>query len=294
MRQAISKQVEVILDLDAALDPVRIDASQFEATLLNLISNARDAMPSGGRVVISTRNANLLSDAAQGRCVAPGAYVQISVADTGFGMDRATAAMAFEPFFTTKDVGKGTGLGLSQVYGFAKQAGGSARIDTMLGEGTTIELLLPRSVAPEERTLSPRLEAMPLRPATQGEVVLVVEDEPMVLELAVECLRDLGYKTLAADTAATALERLRSTERIDILFSDVVMPGGMNGVQLAVVARTLRDGLKVVLTSGYTASALAQDHEMPVGTPLLSKPYAREELAQTLRSVLEAGHVTRV
>ena len=287
MRQAVNEQVEVIVDLDATLDPARLDTRQFEAALLNLIANARDAMPSGGQIRISTRNVNLRETDGQDLGIPPGNYLQISVADTGFGMDWATARMAFEPFFTTKDVGKGTGLGLSQVYGFAKQAGGCARIASTLGTGTTIEILLPRSTAQAELPATSQRETIPLRPATQGEVVLVVEDEPAVLELAVESLRDLGYKTLAADTAVTALERLRSTEHIDILFSDIVMPGGMNGVQLAVVARTLRDGLKVVLTSGYTASALAHDHEMPAGTPLLSKPYAREDLALTLRSVLE-------
>ncbi len=207
----------------------------------------------------------------------------VSVSDTGHGMDAATLTRAFEPFFTTKDVGKGTGLGLSQVYGFVRQAGGHAQIKSEAGRGTSVELYLPRSAekAVETRPDDP----LPLRRAASGEVVLVVEDEPAVLEMAVESLGELGYRTLTATRASEALERLGGPERIDILFSDVIMPGGMNGVQLTVEARRLRPGLRVLLTSGYTGTAL-DEQGVPADLPLLSKPYQRDQLAHQLRIVL--------
>ena len=290
LRRAVGETVEVRLDLDAALDPVRLDPGQFESAVLNLAVNARDAMPGGGTLTVTTCNATLgalqLADRPD---LAPGAYVLVSVADTGVGMDAATAARAFEPFFTTKDVGKGTGLGLSQVYGFARQAGGHLKVETAPGRGTTIALYLPRSC--EQAAPAPTEAGLPLRRAANGEVVLVVEDEPGVLEMAVESLGELGYRTLTAEHAAAALERLRGPERIDILFSDVVMPGGMNGVQLSVEARRLRPGLRVLLTSGYTASALS-DQGVPPDLPLLGKPYLREELAEKLHLVMAQGRMS--
>ena len=272
-------------DLDAVLDPVRLDPGQFESAVLNLAVNARDAMPDGGVLTVKTCNGHL--DAAEipdRPDLRPGAYVLVSVTDTGQGMDAATRTRAFEPFFTTKDVGKGTGLGLSQVYGFVRQAGGHAQIKSEPGGGTSVELYLPRSA--EKTTNETRHDnALPLRRAASGEVVLVVEDEPAVLEMAVESLGELGYRTLTATRASEALERLGGCERVDILFSDVVMPGGMNGVQLSVQARRLRPGLRVLLTSGYTGTAL-DEHAVPADLPLLSKPYRREELANKLRVVM--------
>jgi CheY-like chemotaxis protein len=242
-------------------------------------------MPDGGVLTVKTCNGHL--DAAEipdRPDLRPGAYVLVSVTDTGQGMDAATRTRAFEPFFTTKDVGKGTGLGLSQVYGFVRQAGGHAQIKSEPGGGTSVELYLPRST--EKTTNETRHDnALPLRRAASGEVVLVVEDEPAVLEMAVESLGELGYRTLTATRASEALERLGGCERVDILFSDVVMPGGMNGVQLSVQARRLRPGLRVLLTSGYTGTAL-DEHAVPADLPLLSKPYRREELANKLRVVM--------
>ncbi len=198
-------------------------------------------------------------------------------------MDPDTAAKAFEPFFTTKDVGKGTGLGLSQVYGFAKQAGGDVRIATAPGEGTTVELLLPTTTERmgTERTSA---EAAPRHPGADGEVVLVVEDEPGVLGAAVESLRDLGYATLTASSAEAALAQLRRGGQIDVLFSDVVMPGGMNGVRLSMEARRLKPDLKILLTSGYTAGI---DQHYPPDIRLLTKPYDRTALAAQLRAALQ-------
>ncbi|GJE15898.1 Sensor histidine kinase RcsC [Methylobacterium marchantiae] len=284
LHRAVGETVTVGFDLDASLDPVHLDPGQFESAILNLAVNARDAMPAGGTLTIKTGNAEIGADRHRGlHSLAPGAYVRITVTDSGTGMDKATAARAFEPFFTTKDVGKGTGLGLSQVYGFAQQAGGIVHLSSEVGRGSVIDIYLPRSA--KRAVERPTDQIMPLRRAVEGEVVLVVEDEPAVLDMAVDSLTDLGYRTVTACHAAAALDRLESEERIDILFSDVVMPGGMNGVQLAVEARRRRPALRVLLTSGYTCNALGE-HGVPADQPLLSKPYLRQDLAEKLRLVM--------
>ena len=284
LERAVGETIAVTFDLDAALDPVRLDPGQFESAILNLAVNARDAMPCGGRLTIRTENLTVTDeDGAALPDLAPGQYVHVAVGDSGQGMDAGTAARAFEPFFTTKEVGKGTGLGLSQVYGFARQGGGQVLLRSEIGAGTTVSIYLPHSkeIAAPARPEGP----MPLRRATDGEVILVVEDEPAVLDMAVESLSELGYRTLTATHAAEALARLEGPERVDILFSDVVMPGGMNGVQLSVEARRLRPGLRVLLASGYTASAFGEDG-LPADLPLLNKPYGREDLADKLRVVM--------
>ena len=285
LKRAVGETVEIKLDLDAALHPVRLDPGVFESAILNLAVNARDAMPNGGNLTLKTCNAALTDDdLAEMPELVPGEYILVFVSDTGTGMDAKTMARVFEPFFTTKEVGKGTGLGLSQVYGFVKQAGGHVRIESAPGQGATVKLYLPRSA---ERAAEIRTDnVLPLRRADRGEVVLVVEDEPAVLEVAVESLTELGYKTLTANNAAAALECLRGRDRIDILFSDVVMPGGMNGVQLSAEARRVRPGLRVLLTSGYIGGV--GEGELPHDVPLLSKPYQREDLANKLRLVLSA------
>ena len=278
--------IAVDFKLDPRLDPVRLDPGQFETAVLNLVVNARDAMPGGGRITVATSNIRLsAAEAAEIGELTAGEYVRVLVSDTGVGMDSQTAARAFEPFFTTKDVGRGTGLGLSQVYGLIKQAGGHVGIRSRPGAGTRIELLLPRS-RDDTSLARTGAEIVPLRRADNGEVVLVVEDDPMVLGMAVESLRELGYRTLTAPDAQVGLERLRGPDRIDILFSDVVMPGEFNGVELAGEARRIRPGLKVLLTSGYTA--LADRNELPADLPLLTKPYMREDLATKLRLVIGA------
>jgi CheY-like chemotaxis protein len=201
-------------------------------------------------------------------------------------MDEATLARALEPFFTTKEFGKGSGLGLAQVWGFARAAGGAVEITSAPGKGTTVKLVLPWATAAgaaSPKNAAPHVAASALRRAENGEVVLAVEDEPAVLAAAVETLTDLGYGVVAAHDATEALEQLRGTGRVDVLFSDVVMPGGMNGVQLAVEARRLRPGLRVVLTSGYTNEALTEGHGVPADVPVLPKPYRRDELARLLR-----------
>ena len=280
-------------DLDPGVDPIRTDPAQFEAAVLNLVVNARDAMDhgaQGGRMCVRSRNIRLATADVADRGVSPGPYVMVSVSDVGSGMAPETIARIFEPFFTTKDVGKGSGLGLAQVYGFTRSAGGYAAIESQLNIGTTVKLFFPRSSEPIDNGtgLSP-VGSIPLRRASEGETVLLVEDDSEVLGMAVESLEELRYNVVVARDAREALEHLNGLERIDILFSDVVMPGGMNGTQLAVEARRLRPGLKVLLTSGYVAD-LDDDQTVARGEmPVLNKPYRRDELARSLRLVLTGG-----
>jgi signal transduction histidine kinase len=283
LQRALGETIDLEIQLDATLDPVRLDPAQFQSAVLNLCGNARDAMPQGGKLKISTRNMRIGDESSVYPDARPGAYVVVSIADSGGGMEAGTLARAFEPFFTTKDAGSGTGLGLSQVYGFCRQTGGFARITSNVGHGTTVEMYLPRSHDRPERATGGLV--LPLRRAAEGEVILVVEDDSAVLEMAVESLNDLGYQTLTAADAHSALSILRSNSRIDMLFSDVVMPGGMNGVQLSVEAKRLRPELKVLLSSGYTGAALGSSG-VPEDMPILNKPYRREDLAKKLRSVL--------
>ncbi|MFH6781344.1 MULTISPECIES: ATP-binding protein [Methylobacterium] len=288
--RAAGGAVELAFDLDPAIDPIRIDPAQFEAAVLNLVVNARDAMEGRdghARIAVTTRNVHLGTAAVADKGVPPGPYVMVSVTDTGSGIPSDKLPRVFEPFFTTKEVGKGTGLGLSQVYGFTRSANGFARIDSEVGRGTTVSLCVPRSADPagEEPGTGP-VGAIPLRRAGAGETVLLVEDDEPVLAMAVESLEELRYRVVVAHNAAEALEHLRGVERIDILFSDVVMPGGMNGSQLAVEAQRLRPGIKVLLTSGYVANL---DEGQVIGRgelPVLNKPYRRDELARSLRLVL--------
>ena len=284
MVHAVSENIDLQLQLDAALDPSRVDRAQFEAALLNLMVNARDALPNGGRITIETRNVQLdKAYADQNSEVVPGAYVMLAVSDNGMGIEHSVLEHVFEPFFTTKDVGKGSGLGLSQVYGFAKQSGGHVKIYSEVGIGTTVKLYLPKTT--ERPVEGDRQSLIPLRSANGGETILVVEDDEAVLTMAVESLVDLGYRVLVAHDGREALAIVNGPERIDILFSDIIMPGGINGAQLAIEARRLRPDIKVLLTSGYTAAALSNEHGLPEELPVLSKPYRRDELAAQLRVI---------
>jgi signal transduction histidine kinase/CheY-like chemotaxis protein len=295
LRRAVAETVRLDVDLDPGAQPARLDAGEFEAALLNLVVNARDALPpAGGRISVVTRNAEIPTSGPapagpgviRSEVLPPGGYVVVSVSDTGVGMDEGTLARALEPFFTTKEFGKGSGLGLAQVWGFARAAGGAVEIASAPSRGTTVSLWLPWATASASAMPAspapPRSAASALRRADAGEVVLAVEDEPAVLAAAVETLTDLGYAVISARDATEAMEQLRGGERVDVLFSDVVMPGGMNGVQLAVEARRLRPGLRVVLTSGYTNEALGNGPGVPPDVPLLPKPYRREDLARLL------------
>jgi signal transduction histidine kinase/CheY-like chemotaxis protein len=286
MHRVIGEQIEVVTMLSPVLAPAQIDPAQFETAMLNLVINARDAMAGGGRITIETRNVSLDREyAADNPESTAGPYVMITVSDSGSGMTPAVLARAFDPFFTTKEVGKGSGLGLSQVYGFVKTAGGHVKIYSEVGIGTTVKLYLPKS---SDRPVMPEIgaETASCRPANGHETILVVEDDEDVLVVAAESLSELGYQVVTAGNAAEALEILRGDQPVDLLLSDVIMPGGMNGVQLTVEARRIRPQLKVLLTSGYTAAALSLEHGLPDNMSVVEKPYRREDLARKLRLVI--------
>jgi signal transduction histidine kinase/CheY-like chemotaxis protein len=283
MHRVIGEQIEVVTKLSPVLAPVQIDPAQFETAILNLAINSRDAMPGGGRITIETQNVLVDRQYAAGDPeVIPGPYVTIAVSDSGAGMTPAVLARAFDPFFTTKEVGKGSGLGLSQVYGFAKTAGGHVKIYSELGIGTIVKLYLPQS-SDRPALPDPVAETGSSQPANGRETILVVEDDEDVLAITAESLRELGYQVMTATDAAQALQILGDNQPIDLLFSDVIIPGGTNGAQLAVEARRLRPELKVLLTSGYTAAALSFEHGLPDNLNVVGKPYQREELARKLR-----------
>jgi signal transduction histidine kinase/response regulator RpfG family c-di-GMP phosphodiesterase len=280
LRQAIGMAVRLEFALDPDLRHCRIDLAQFENAVLNLVVNARDAMPSGGRLVVGTRNAHLAVPEGD---LEAGDYLVVSVADTGSGIPPEVLPRIFEPFFTTKDVGRGSGLGLSQVYGFVRQSGGEVRLESRPGEGTTVRLFL-RCTSEEPSGAATATAAAD--PAARGEAVLVVEDDEDVRAVAVGTLRDLGYRVLTAVDGMAAMEILQGPERIDLLFSDVVMPRGLDGVTLAREAERLRPGIRILLTSGYTAQALARDHGVENRYRLLAKPYRSAGLAAKLREIL--------
>ena len=261
-----------------------VDPSQFESALLNLAVNARDAMPDGGRLQVAVEHVERADALVERYAEAPiGPWLVVRVSDSGVGMTTPVRDRAFEPFFTTKDTGRGTGLGLSQVYGFVRQSGGYVTLDSEVGRGTVITIYLP----PSAKKVTPRNAVADEKRLTPGmsENVLVVEDDPSVLALAIEMLSELGYRVKTASDASVALEILRRGDAIDLIFTDVVMPGGLTGVQLAAEARKLRPGMKVLLTSGYTGEALAR-HQSDADLPLIEKPYRQTDLAAKLRQVL--------
>ncbi len=275
--------IEVEAVVNGGLWNTFADPSALESALINLAVNARDAMPEGGRLTLEVSNA-FLDDryAAEHAEVTTGQYVCIAVSDTGVGMTREQLAQAFEPFFTTKPDGQGTGLGLPQVYGFAKQSGGHVKIYSEPGQGTTVRLYLPRDRRPEEEQI-----ARPEATATGGtETILVVEDDPRVQEAVVDTLAGLGYDVLRASDAGSALSVLLSGAKVDIVFTDVVMPGPLTSVELSRRAREIVPGIAVLFTSGYTENSIVHHGRLDPGVALLSKPYSRDDLARKIRSVL--------
>jgi CheY-like chemotaxis protein len=287
LRRTLSEPIEIDIRLSKELWPALADRSQVESALLNLAINARDAMPDGGKLAIETANTQLDADyAARNTEVAPGDYVVLVVSDTGSGMAADVVERAFEPFFTTKGVGKGSGLGLSMIYGFAKQSRGHLKIYSEVGHGTTVRLYLPRGKALETAAAATAASTESQRGT---ETILVVEDDPDVRQLAVTQLRSVGYKVLEAPDGASAISLLGSEARVDLLFTDVVMPGGMTGQQLAQKARRQRPQLKVLFTSGYTPESVVHQGKLDAGIHLLSKPYRRDGLARKIREVLDNG-----
>ena len=284
LRRAAGDAVDFAIDLAPRIGAIRLDAAQFEAALLNLIVNARDATPHGGALRVATRRTELgAGHVAVLSGLKPGVFVAVTVQDNGEGMSREVQERAFEPFYTTKGIGRGSGLGLSQVYGFATQSGGHVAIDSALGHGTTVTLYLPIVSAAEAVEDA---EASRERRANAG-TVLVVEDDPDVLDAAVATLHSLGYEVLTAGDGPSALETLRRESQVDVLFSDVVMPKGMSGVELARQARRIRPEIKVLLASGYPVAALSSGHNEVTEFSFLSKPYRWTELQDKLRSVAQ-------
>lgn len=284
--RTLGETIQVETVLGAGLWKVDIDSSELEAALLNLAVNARDAMPAGGRLTIETANAYIdEAYTATHAEVLPGQYVVICVSDSGVGMDESTVAQAFEPFFTTKAVGKGTGLGLSQVYGFVKQSGGHVKIYSEVGHGTTVKIYLPR--LPGEASDLESEDAALIPEGAEEETILVLEDDDDVRTYSVEVLRDLGYRVVEAHDGPSALRLLERQARVDLLFSDVVLPGGMTGAEVAAEARELRPELKVLFTTGYARNAIIHHGRLDKGVQLITKPFTSAALAARIRDVLD-------
>jgi len=273
--------------LASGLWQVFVDPNQLEVSIINLAVNARDAMPGGGKLTIATANVDEGYAASQPEVVA-GQYVVLRVTDTGSGMTREVRARAFDPFFTTKDFGQGTGLGLSQVYGFVKQSGGHVKLFSEVGHGTTVKLYLPRHQAPGASSVDVELGAS-VPHSGNGETILVVEDNDDVREYTTGILHELGYFVLQAPNAARALQIIDGKSQIDLLFTDVGLPGGINGKRLADTARERRPRLKVLFTSGYARNAIVHDGRLDRGVLLISKPFTYAALASKLRDVLDSG-----
>ncbi len=286
LRRTLGEHIQIVVAPSAGLQPAMADPAQLEAALLNLAVNARDAMPQGGKLTIEAASAYLDEYyAAREADVTPGPYVMLAVSDTGTGMTPEVQQRAFEPFFTTKDTGKGSGLGLAMVYGFVKQSGGHLKIYSELGHGTTIKLYLP-SINGQMKTAAMASAVTPMQP-TGCETILVVEDEEDVRALVCRLLSGLGYRVLQAGDGKTALTLLQQSLAIDLLFTDVVLPGGVNGPELALAAAAHGRNIKVLYTSGYTGNAIQQLDALATEVRLISKPYRIEELARKVRSALD-------
>jgi PAS domain S-box-containing protein len=286
LRRTLGEQVTVETVLGGGLWRANVDPNQLEVALINLAVNARDAMPEGGKLTIETANVYLDDIYAASQVeVVPGQYVMVAVSDSGIGMTPEVIAKAFDPFFTTKDVGHGTGLGLSQVYGFAKQSGGHVKIYSELGDGTTIKLYFPRvhaAVSDEQSDVAPAVAH-----GSATETVLVVEDDPDVRNYGCDSLRELGYDVIEAKDGHAALKLLDSHPHIKVLFTDVGLPGGMNGRQLADEARRRRPQLKVLFTTGYARNAIVHDGRLDPGVELITKPYTQAALSTKLRHIID-------
>jgi len=286
LRRTLGENVGIEMHLQPDLWNAHVDAQQVEAAILNLAINARDATENGGHLTIDTSNV-AIGDTQAIQCgdVKPGAYVSLSVSDDGCGMPPEVLNRAIEPFFTTKGIGKGTGLGLSMVQGFAKQPGGHMAIYSEVGHGTTVRLYFPQTAVAFEKIESAIVGP---REVPRGrETILVVEDNPAVRQTAADMLRSLGYIVLEAGDGSEALAVAKGDRKIDILFTDVIMPGGMTGPAVAKELRARRPGLRVLYTSGYTENAFVHQGKLDDGAEPLQKPYRRQALAQTIRAVLD-------
>jgi CheY-like chemotaxis protein len=271
----------------SGLWPILVDANQLENAILNLCINARDAMPHGGQLTIETANKWLDERTARQHDLPVGQYVSVCVTDTGTGMTPEVIAKAFDPFFTTKPIGEGTGLGLSMIYGFARQSGGHVRIYSEVGQGTTMCLYLPRhnEAAEEHNDIELATDNLP---TGEGEVVLVIDDEPTIRMLIAEILAESGYSVIEAADGPAGLRMIESSARIDLLITDVGLPGGMNGRQVANSARQSRPNLKVLFITGYAENAVIGNGRLDRGMFVLTKPFQIETLAKRVGEIIEA------
>ena len=295
MRRTLGEDIAIETVLAGGLWLTRVDANQLENVVLNLAVNARDAMPGGGRLTIETANA-FLDEAyvAAHDQVTAGEYVSLAVTDTGTGMTADVIGKVFEPFFTTTPLGQGTGLGLSMVYGFIKQSGGHVTIDSEPGRGCTVKVHLPRFIRLETQSAGANVRAAPVHPCGSGETILVVEDDEEVRHASVEALRDIGYQVLEAGDAMEGVRLIVDCGGIDLLFTDIGLPGGVNGRALADAARNAQPGLRVLFTTGYTRAADLQDDALDPGVHFIAKPFNLDALAQKIREVLvEPDSVTK-
>ena len=286
LNRTLGEHIRIETVLAAGLWRTFADQVQLESAILNLAVNARDAMPEGGKLTIETANASVDERYAAANDMPLGQYLMIAVTDTGVGMSREVMEQAFDPFFTTKSVGKGTGLGLSQVFGFVRQSGGHVKLYSEPGVGTTVKIYLPRFYGAEEPPAhTPAHDTLPA--ARSGEIVLVVEDDERVRNYSIEALRELGYAVVAAPGGPQALKMIEAGQKLDLLFTDIVMPD-MNGRQLADAALKLAPKLKVLFTTGYTRNAVVHNGVLDPGTAYLHKPFTLEQLAAKVRSVLDS------
>ena len=294
LRRTLGEQIIIETALAGGLRQVFVDANQLEVSIINLAVNARDAMQGGGKLTIETANVSLDKTYATSHAeVAAGEYVVLCITDTGAGMTRDVRARAFDPFFTTKDFGQGTGLGLSQVYGFVKQSGGHVKLYSEVGHGTAVKLYLPRHDAPAGTRLD--TESAAVVPYSAGETIVVVEDDDDVRDYTTGILRELGYKVLEAPNAAVALHIINGNSSVDLLFTDIGLPGGINGKHLADTARQRRPDLRVLFTSGYARHAIVHDGRLDPGVLLITKPFTYAALASKISDVLNAdGKPSRI
>ena len=289
LHRTLGETIQIETVLGSGLWRVEVDPNQLENALINLAVNSRDAMPMGGKLTIETANTYLdHAYAEQNSGAAVGQYVVICVSDTGEGMDAETAERAVDPFFTTKEVGRGTGLGLSMVYGFVKQSGGHLKIYTEPRDGTTVKIYMPRHFG--EEPLDGAAEEDEMAPdAVDGETILVCEDDEDVRSYSVEALKELGYHVLEAADGQEALRLLAESKgSVDLMFTDVVLPGGMTGAIVAQRAKELQPGLKILFTTGYARNAIVHHGRLDPGVELLSKPFAFSDLAARIRDLLDA------
>jgi CheY-like chemotaxis protein len=288
LRSTLGEHIEIETILKQDVWPALVDPSQLSSALLNLAINARDAMPRGGKLTLQASNVVLgETEAAATGEIRPGSYVLIAVSDSGIGIPQAIRDKIFEPFFSTKEVGKGTGLGLSMVYGFVKQSGGHIKLYSEEGHGTTFQIYLPRADSAQSEKHAEQTPEAPT--AGSNETILVVEDDALVRAYVTTQLRSLGYKTISAANASEALKIVESGAEFDLLFTDVIMPGAMNGRQLADEVAKRRSPLRVLFTSGYSEDAVVHHGRLDPGVLLLAKPYRKIELARMIRTALDAS-----